>query len=369
MKAEQGKQENLLSERVQQNLSGGKMKLNNLLLVALIGTMISFLNFSYASVSFEKPKQAAKKTEKNQKKEEVPVEEKIFIAPEAAKIFDEDAALRKTRNDIPLHFLRTVFLPAQQNNLYSVFWFKIKNADLGFTAPTEEAETLSTQMHVFIRFYNIENGNLKGIFREVYIPFRAQESREGYNPEEENLYTFGYILPPGEYLLASAFTSNDLTKIVTIYSEFSLPDTASLQGKIETTPVLSVKSIQQVDTPETKLKIYKNYFTYGRLIIEPKIENVFRAGENVDLFYFILGAKTHPETQRQDLEIKYSIKKGTQGVVRFPPQPAKMPIVSQPIPLISKGKNLEAGNYTIVIEILDKISNISVTKEVALEIK
>lgn len=343
--------------------------MNKVISITLIGTMISFLLFFCTPISGETSELLGGKTGDTARKGEALVGEKVSIAPEVAKIFNEDVQTGRIRNDIPLKFIRTIFLPGQNSNFYAVSLFQIKNADLGFSSLSEESSVLRTRMNFFIRIYTLENGKAKDISSELYISYRTRESKYEYDPEEENIYSFGYLLPPGNFRMALAATSVDLTKIGTVYSDFSLPDTASIKGKLETTPLFSVKSLSQLPAPEMQLTLHKNSFVYGRLNIEPKIGNVFSQGENLDLFYSVLGAGAHPKTKKPDLEIRYGIRKGDEFVSVFPPQKTESLIVSQPIPLISRGKNLEDGNYTLVIEIEDNVLNIRGKKEFPFEIK
>ncbi len=39
-------------------------------------------------------------------------------------------------------YLKTLYLPAQQNQIYPVFLFQMKNADLGFAAPADNPALL-----------------------------------------------------------------------------------------------------------------------------------------------------------------------------------------------------------------------------------
>jgi len=56
-------------------------------------------------------------------------------------------------------------------------------------------------------------------------------------------------------------------------------------------------------------------------------------------------------------------------ITQFPAQSSSAPIINQPIPLICQNKNLETEKYTIIIEILDKVSSLSAKKEMEFEIR
>lgn len=334
-------------------------------------------------IELEKTQETGKSITKSQERPEAKEGEvevsyqEIKIPSEVGEIFNENISTRVPRTDITVNYLRTLYFPAQENNVHAVFLFKLKNADLNFQ---EEAKTyelteedaaskmLFSDLDVFLRFYKMEKGKVKGMFKEIYIPYPLEVEREGFNPEEENVYYIGNPLPPGDYFLALAFASTDLSEIGTTYIEFSLPDLLSFQRRLETTPVFFVKSLQRIASPEREVKVHKDYFFYSVLRIEPKVKNIFYQGETPDIFYFIFGAFPNQE-KKFDIEIDYKVKKGKEDVIKYATQTYSSPFISHPLPLKIGEKYLEPGQYTLEIKIKDKISNLSMKKEVPFEVK
>jgi hypothetical protein len=313
----------------------------------------------------------------NQTVEKKPASGSVYIAPQVAAIIDAGVQQRQNRSDIPLNYLRTLYLPAQQNQIYPIFLFQIKNADLNLAAAVETPEILRAKFHVFTRLYKLENGVPGAIVRERYIPFNPEESKAGFQPESMNYYSLaGEIYPAGNYLLALAISTPDFTRISVHYSEFSLPDTTLLQNKLDATPVFSVTGLQQMPVADTKIVIHKNSFVYNTLLLAPSISNEFKANESLDLFYFVLGAKTD-STNAFDLQITYRFKKDGKELRKLGPAPVKNIIISQPIALSfaeitkdAKGVEterkeikLEPGDYTLEIEMLDSVSKAMGMKE------
>jgi len=303
--------------------------------------------------------------------------EEIKIPYEIREIFDEGILTKIPRTDISVNHLRTLYLPAQENNVHAVFLFTLKNADLNFQEETKTYELteenatskiLFSDLDVFLRFYKMEKGKVKGMFKEIYIPYPLEVERERFNPEEENLYYIGNPLPPGDYLLALAFASTDLSEIGTTYIEFSLPDPLSFQRRLETTPVFFVKSLQTIASPETEVKVHKDYFFYSVLKIEPKLENIFHQGETPDIFYFIYGALPNQE-KKFDIEIDYKVKKGKEDVIKYATQTYSSLFISHPLPLKIGEKYLEPGQFILEIKIKDKTSNLSMKKNIPFEVK
>jgi GWxTD domain-containing protein len=303
--------------------------------------------------------------------------QEIKIPSEVGEIFNENISTRAPRTDITVNYLRTLYFPAQENNVHAVFLLKLRNADLNFQ---EEAKTyelteedaaskmLFSDLDVFLRFYKMEKGKVKGMFKEIYIPYPLEAEREGFNPEEENLYYIGYPLPPGDYLLALAFASTDLSDVGTTYIEFSLPDLLSFQRRLETSPVFFVKSLQRIASPEREVKVHKNFFYYSVLKIEPKVKNIFHRGETPDIFYFIYGARPNQE-KKFDIEIDYKVKKGKEDVIKYATQTYSSPFISHPLPLKIGEGGLEPGQFILEIKIKDKISNLSLKKDIAFEVQ
>jgi hypothetical protein len=295
----------------------------------------------------------------------------VYIAPQVAAVIDAGLAQRQTRSDIPLTYLRTLYLPAQQNQIYPIFLFKIRNADLNLTAAAEAPGMLRAKFHAFIRVYHRENGVAGAIVRERYIPFNPEENQASFQPAGENFYSLaGEIYPAGNYLLALALCTPDFTKISVVYSDFTLPDVSLLKNKLDTTPVFSVTGLQQMPVADGKIIVHKNSFVYNTLLMVPSISNEFKVGESLDLFYFILGAARPESGGAVDLQVTYHFNKDGRTIRTLGPAAIKNVIVSQPIALryaeITKDAkgveterkeiNMEPGDYVLEIEMLDNVS-------------
>ncbi|MBN2400377.1 MAG: hypothetical protein JXI33_08585 [Candidatus Aminicenantes bacterium] len=294
----------------------------------------------------------------------------VYIAPQVAAVIDANLAQRLNRNDIPLDYLRTLYLPAQQNQIYPIFIFMIKNADLNLAAALESPDVLRAKLHVFTRLYRIENGVAGTVVRERYIPFNVEENQANFQPEGANFYSIASeIYPAGSYLLALAVSTPDFAKISVCYQEIVLPDMTQLQNKLDTTPVFSIIGLQQMAAPETRIIIHKNSFVYNTLVLFPSLDNEFKAGENLDLFYFILGSK--PDANNAfNLQITYRFLKDGKELRKLGPTTVKNFIISQPISLLyteitkdAQGVEterqeikLEPGAYSLEIDMVDMVS-------------
>ncbi len=360
------------------------------------GLIISALIWGFILNLVSQPSLAAQVESQEKQAQETPL-----IIPEAVKAAIKEGILtRQPRLDIPFSIVKNYFLPAQQN-MHMILLFKAKNSDLGFASATAEIEgqkkkkqkeqeaksifesspnRLNAQHQVFLQFNKLEDNNPGELVKEVYIPFNLEVNGASYEPDKEEIYSFGYPLPPGDYLLTIAITSRNLEKIGTQCCELSLPNTLSFSGKLETTPLFFTKSVNTMSAIEPRTEIHKDFFTYSILQIEPNIDSILSPTDNIDLFFFILGAQ--PNEQRKfDIEINYTVYKGEEIYIRFQPQTYDNPLISQPLPLKrtvlikseqgekTETRDLEDGSYTLSIEIKDKISESSIKKTIDFEIK
>jgi len=335
---------------------------------------------------------AAPAAQKDKDKKEVSPPAKIYIPKEVKAVMLDGLKTRQARLDIPFNIFKTTLLPAQQA-LYIVFFLKMKNADLGFApapvAASQVAEAaaaaaaqpkLKAGFNVYLQFHKVENGTPTQIVKEVYVPASIEADSAGFDPEKEEWYTVGYPLLPGTYLLAIALTSQDLKKIGLQYYDFSLPDPKSFTKELETTPIFLLKELKNTQVVENRTELHKGLFVYSVAQITPNIDNVIAVGDPLDVFYVIFGAQPN-EQNKYKIEVSYEVKKGEEAAIRFEPAIYEAPLVSHALPmkqtLIHKQgdketretRDLEAGNYTLNLEITDKISGNTCTKKFDFTIK
>ena len=361
---------------------------------AVVAAIVTVLVFGlFANFS-----QAAQ--DKNTDKQAVMQEVKVYIPPQVKAIMQEGMAARQGRRDIPFTIFKNFVFPAAQN-LHAVFLFKAKNSDLGYVsapavpaaqAPAEgeqaqageaqapAAAPLQAKVMVFLQFLQMENGASTKTVREIYVPALLQADSATYDPEAEEWYSTGYPLPAGDYLLAMALASPDLKKVGVSYFEFSLPNAASLQGALETTPIFFVKKMDQMQAPETRTAVHKGCFMYSVLQIVPNVESVVAPGESIEILYYIFGAKPNDQ-QKNDIEAAYEVKQGDKAAIKWEVQTYDFALVSQPLPLKQtllikndqgekqETRDLQAGKYTLVIRIKDKIGGSTIEKTLDFEVK
>lgn len=327
--------------------------------------------------------------------------EKVFIPKQVKSILQEGVLTRQARQDIPFSFGRHIYLPAR-DSLHNIVYFKVKNADLGFApvvaapveaaapaaaepvpaapAPAEAAAPLQAKFNVFLWFSTVnQDGKLQSV-KEVYAPAVIETPAAGYDPEKVESYSFGYPLPSGRYLLAMAITSPDLARVGTNYIEIETPNPGAFFDKLDTTPIFFAQAVDQMQAPETRVEIHKDCFTYSILKMQPKSENIFAPGENLDIFFFIFGLRPN-DAQKYNLQIGYEVKKGEETAIRYEAQPGDSPLVSQPLPLkqtviiksdkgeTSEQRDLAAGPYTLVVNITDNVSGLKLEKRVDFEVR
>jgi hypothetical protein len=312
----------------------------------------------------------------------------------------EGLASRQGRQDIRASIFLSYYFPARDNSFHSVLLLKIMNSDLGYApAAASPVETMAAQkgpqeipaqevaadleagFNVFLQFNRLDNNGVPQVFREAFVPTRIRVPAAEIDLEKEDIYSVGYPLPPGDYVAAIALTTVDLQKVGIAYYEFSLPDFAAFAKSMETTPIFFVKQMDQMkEGPEQHITFHRECFTYSYLKVVPNIEKVFSAGENLDIFFFILGAQPNA-SGAHEIEIDFEVKQGEEMQIKFTPQAYESFVISQPLPMkqtvkIKKGeeerveqRDLPAGNYTLVISVLDKVSEKTTVKTIDFEVK
>jgi hypothetical protein len=331
-----------------------------------------------------------------------PQEKAVRIPGEVKSIFERGLLTRQPRLDIPFTITNYLYLPAREN-MHAIFFFKVKNADLGFVpvvpAPASpekkeakkeekgslpETEVAPTKFrcssHIFLQVNKMEENGPGELVKEIYIPVNFMVESSSYEPDKEGLYTTAYPFAPGNYILSMAIASQYLGKIGTQYLEFSLPDPLSSANGLDTTPVFFVKNIRRMPAPENHAAVHKDFFTYSVLQIEANVDRVFSPKDNFEIFFYVLGAQPS-ETGKYDIEVGYEIYKGEERAIRFEPGKYESLVVSQPLPLkqtliITSGeerrqetRDLLPGKYTLSIKVSDKVSGKSETKNIDFEMK
>jgi len=365
----------------------------------LVGTSLLLGFVLYLIVA---PALSSSAEQKEKGKKEAQAEEKIFIPKGIKLVLQQGLASRQGPQAILFSIIKHLYLPTR-DGFHNIFLLKIKNSDLGYAPPVvapQKAEKakkekeevpppaeavppsrLQARFNVFLQFNLIRENAPPQVVREVYVPGFMEAESSTYDPAKEEIYSIGYPTYSGKYLLAMAITSLDLKKIGTFFYEFFLPDLTSFSKELDTTPVFFVKEMKQMSLAETRAEIHKGFFTYSILQVVPNIDSTFSVGESLDILYYIFGTQPNAEQQYQ-IETNYEVKKGEETVIRYEPTTYTSPLVSQPLPMKqtviiksekegerNESRDLAAGNYTLHIKILDKVTGNSVTKNVDFEVK
>ncbi len=330
-----------------------------------------------------------------------PQKTKPIIIPEKVKVvFEEGMKTQEPRLDIPFTIAEHIYLPSLSQNLHTIFLFKVKNEDLGYSPIEQPGEgqekkkeeekeeiqpasvsaptRLLSSSSIFIQLNKLENGSPGALVSEVYVPVKIETDSSSYEPGKEEIFSTGYPFPPGHYLASIAIASKDLEKIGTQYLELTLPDAAAMTDRLETTSLFFYKNMEEMSSSETKVTVHKGFFTYSFLKFEPNIEGAYSSGDTMEVFFFIFGAQPE-EGQNFNIEINYEVIKGEDVELRWAPQFYSTPLIQQPLPLEKTVKitsttkdgqttekrekhKIEPGSYTLSMTITDKVSGKSIVK-------
>ena len=330
-----------------------------------------------------------------------PQKTKLPIIPKQVKVvFEEGMKTQEPRLDIPFTIAEHIYLPSLSQNLHTIFLFKVKTEDLGYSPIEQPGEgqekkkeeekeevqpasvsaptRLQSSSSLFIQLNKLENGSPGELVSEVYAPIKIETDSGSYEPDKEEIYSTGYPFPPGHYLASIAIASRDLEKIGTQYLELSLPDAAAMTDRLETTSLFFYKNMEEMSSAETMVTAHKGFFTYSFLKFNPNLERAYSSGGMVEVFFFIYGAQP-VEGQNFNIEINYEIFKGEDVELSWAPQIYTTPLIQQPLPLEKTVKitsttkdgqttekrekrQIEPGSYTLSLTITDKVSGKSIVK-------
>jgi hypothetical protein len=386
---------------------GGKMKALRLVVLGLI------LIFSLSL--FNVFAQATPGQKQEPKKQEAKPPLKSMIPKEIKAIIQEGLATRQGRQDIPFTIFKYMAFPAK-DGMYTVIFFKAKNADFGYAAPVPTAPqgkqaqpaappagTLEARFAMVLEFFQADEAGALKVSGERSIPVTLQTDSAGYDPAKEEWYALTVGLPYGKYTIAMLLApvdpkkgTADIKKVGVGYYDITLPGVETYQSAIDTTPVFYAKDIQQMNSYEPKPVVHRGLFTYSVLQIVPNIDNVVTAEDKsqIEVFCIVLGAKpkeespaqsaAQPQRQTNDIEVNYEVQKGDgAAVIKWQSQTYASPLIDQPLPLKqtkvttdqATGKqstsqsDLAPGKYQLVVKVKDKVSGFTVEKKVPLEVK
>jgi photosystem II stability/assembly factor-like uncharacterized protein len=347
----------------------------------------------------------------------------VFIPSHIKTIMQEGFATRQGRQDIPFIKFRYLFLPALQmygnaflfnksgnvvvmlpkkvymanDFLQAVLLFKVKNADLGYAAkspvsapelqeaPPQPGRILKVRLNIFIEFRQTDASGTSRVVQEVFVPAPVEEDSGTYNPDNENWYSVDYTLRPGKYTVVVAITSEDLKKVGIGYLDIDLPGPESYRTALETTSIFFVNDVEKIDVRETAPMLHKNAFTFSENKIVPNIDSVLPPGEELRIFYCVLGAKPKVGGVRKgeiDIEAAYEVRQEDETMaISWEARNYNLPGINEVLPWEpatmtwdDKGGrevrgDLTPGKYTLVIKVKDKVSGATVEKRVPFEVK
>lgn len=356
-----------------------KLKIFNVF-VLICGLIIGTLSLPSLNAQVQDPSQVVEELARE------------FIPAAVLSVLKSGLETRTPNPAIPFDIFKYLYLPAQQN-MHGIFFFKAKNADLGFEGVSQAAgeeqevsafESTPTQLvsrnNIFVYFKQLEGDYEK----QIYIPFNQKADGMTYEAEKEVYYSFGYPLPPGDYVLAMAIATPDQQTIGTQYFDFTLPNAMGFT-EIDISPPFFVNKMNQMSAVEMLPEVHKGFFTYSLYQMEPNIAHTFAPGNDLDVFFYIFGIQPNA-AGTYDIEINFSINQGDTPVIKYATTKYEYPVVSQPLPMkktvivrtkdaegneseTTEQRDLDPGAYTFSIEIKDNLSGKTATKTVDIEVK
>ena len=312
-------------------------------------------------------------------------EAKPQMPKEVMAVIEEGLATRQGRQDIPFSFYKHLVLPAQGANLYPVFFFKAKNGDLGFAPSASGSGEMETTLNVIFEVFQQEAGTPKPIMWGKSQSLLKAEG-EGYSAEGEAWYSFGLAMPAGKYTLALVMLTPDMKKMSVAYHDVTLPGPEAFESALWPTDPVIVAGMEQVE-PDTRPTVHRGCFTWGAIKFVPNEAKVVASGENLEVFFFVLGAAIKDPTAPRpanELEVNFEVlgEDGTTAI-KWAPQTYEAYFVNQPLPLVQtlqttdgdgnvtkkEQKPLAAGKYSLLAKVADKVSGKTAEAKMPFEVK
>ncbi|RPJ01131.1 MAG: hypothetical protein EHM31_06555 [Candidatus Aminicenantes bacterium] len=321
-----------------------------------------------------------------QKQQEPKASGKTQMPKEIMAAMQEGLATRQGRQDFPFTFFKQLILPAAQDSLYPIVFFKAKNGDLGYAPSAAGTGAMETTINAFFGFYQAD---ATGALKPTKFGGRSQSilTADGtdYSADKEDWYTFGYALPTGAYTLAMALATPDMKKLSVGYIDIALPGPESHTASLWPTDLVIVTAMDQVE-PDQRPTIHRGYFTWGAAKVVANAASEVGSGENLEILFFVLGAspKDPAAPQGLDLEVTFEVQdQEGKPAIKWAPSSYEIYLVNQPLPLFQtlqkmdeKGtvlstekKALPAGNYNLTVKILDKVSGKKADTKMAFSVK
>jgi len=322
-----------------------------------------------------------------QRKQEPQAAVKAQMPKEIMAVMQEGLATRQGRQDFPFSFFKQLVLPAQQDNLYPIVFFKAKNGDLGYAPSAAGTGEMETTLNVF---YGIYQADATGALKPTKFGGRSQAVLKtdgaGYSADKEDWYSFGMGLPAGQYTLALVLSTPDMKKLSAGYTDITLPTAESHAASLWPTDPIIVTAMDQVE-PDQRPTIHRCYFTWGAAKVVANADCVVGSGENLEVLFFVLGASPKDPTAPRpalDLEVNFEVQdEAGKPAIKWAPQTYELYLVNQPLPLFQtlqmmdeKGnvlstdkKALPAGNYSLAVNITDKVSGKKADTKMAFSVK
>jgi len=322
------------------------------------------------------------------KKAEAKPQAKASMPKEVSALIQEGLATRQGRQDIPFSLFKQIVFPVSptSKDLFPVFFFKAKNGDLGYIPSATGSGEMEANLNVFFQFFQADaTGALKSF--AVGKPTAALKTAgEGYKPEAEDWYSFGLIMPPGNYTLALVLASQDMRKMSVAYADVALPPAEAAGQTLWTSDPVVVKDLAQVE-PDQRMTVHQGCFLWGAIRIVPTLAAEIAAGENLEVLFFVHGpAAKDPTAPRavNDLEVNFEVQTPDGKVAKnWPPQSFESFFIDQPLPMKlimqttnekgevikSEEKPLEAGKYVVLCHVTDKVAGTKTETKLNFEIK
>jgi GWxTD domain-containing protein len=189
-----------------------------------------------------------------------------------------------------------------------------------------------------------------------------------YRPERfeasktlKSMYQKPVLLPAGVYKLDLVVKDVNAGNVGTISTRVSVP--RFVRDALAASPPLVAKFIQPMDTfPEAPTT-----FVIGDLKVVPNVSRTYRPADPLNVYFQVYNAAVDPASNKPKLALQYSILKNGRSVLQLTDSGAASVVYSTDQRVVAARRlslaGLDAGDYTLKVDIKDSISGQTTSQE------
>jgi GWxTD domain-containing protein len=252
--------------------------------------------------------------------------------------------------------VRADFYRVSSNNVATALTVQLDHKDLAFE---NKGGIYSANVNISARLTQL-SGKGAGTFEDIVSTPRYGEDNIAVGQQQKSVYQKNVLLPPGRYKVTviSRDTTSGKTGLIT--QSFVVPKYE--EAKFSTSSVVLAQRIEQ-----TTNRVASPQFIIGKFKVIPNVSNVYKVGQQLDVFMQIYDAEMDQSSLRPTVDVEYVILKDGKEIKRVKNDASNklydlsgsQIAVGQLIPT----DGLDAATYTLQVRVTDRVAQKTLTPE------